>query len=696
MQLLDQLAHPAREFTPIPFWFFNGDLTDEEIRRQLTDFAAHGVYGVVLHPRMGLAKRIEYLSSTYFHYIRTAVQTAAELGMIVVLYDEGMYPSGSACGQVVEGRPELASEGIALVKTVQPGDEVLAQVESGTLVVRKSGGTMRGLHWGEDDGEPNAPKTADILNPAAVNRFIALTHEAYYCELKEYFGNTVIGFFTDEPSILGRNVSGMFPWTHGFAQLFVEAGGNLSGLAALFQDKENADTELYHKLILARESEVYYGSLSRWCAAHGIGLMGHPHQSDDIEVEKYFAVPGQDLVLRWLAPEKDGLAGMDSTIAKCSADAARLMGRRRNSNECFGACNKDNNPWQFAGGDMKWYTDWLAVRGVNLFIPHAFYYSIEGKRKEERPPDVGPHSIWWPHYKKWANYWTRLSCLMTDIDLHAEVAVLCCNRDLHPEAVRPLFEHQTGFQYLPESVWAECEEKDGALYCREHRYTSVVEDAGRFASVPRYTPEKFVPDCLCEPAQPKLRCARFAKDGVECWFLVNEGSEPIHTTLTLPTQLKIGAYDLWNAAAVQQPATQTENGVMLDFHLPVRGSILLFACTAAEYAQLPALHTAYALPCPAFELVSTNPAAAKKVYRAQVDLGAADLSQTAVTLTVDAEEMAELTVNGQPAGVAFWSPQTFALDGLLHKGENEFILTVTGNMANLYGKHPVWYGLAEQ
>ena len=695
MKLLDQLAHPAREFTPIPFWFLNEDLTDEKIRRQLTDFAAHGVYGVVLHPRMGLAKRIGYLSSTYFHYIRTAVETATELGMTVVLYDEGMYPSGSACGQVVEDHPELASEGIALVETVQPGDEVLAQVENGTLVVRKSGGTMRGLHWGEDDGEPYAPKTADILNPAAVNRFIELTHEAYYRELKDYFGNTIIGFFTDEPSILGRNVEGMFPWTHGFANLFADVGGNLAGLAALFQGKENVDTELYHKLILTRESEVYYGSLSRWCTAHGIGLMGHPHQSDDIEVEKYFAVPGQDLVLRWLAPEKDGLAGMDSTMAKCSADAARLMGRRRNSNECFGACNKDDNPWQFAGGDMKWYTDWLAVRGVNLFIPHAFYYSIAGKRKDERPPDVGPNSIWWSHYEKWSAYWMRLSALMTDIDLHAEVAVLCRNRDLRPEAVRPLFEHQTGFQYLPESVWAECEEKNGALYCRGHRYTAVITDECRFVNVPRYAPETFAPDCLCNSAQPKLRCARFTKDGVECWFLVNEGNEPIHTALTLPTQLKIGAYDLWNATTVQQPSTPTENGVTIDFSLPVHGSMLLFACTAAEYAQLPAPHSVYALPCPMFELADADPATAKKFYRAHITISAADLSHPSVTLTTHAEEMAELTVNSQSAGVGFWSPQTFTLDGLLHEGDNELTLTVTGNMANLHGKHPVWYGLAQ-
>ena len=342
MKFLAQLQNPPREFTAIPFWFLNGELTDEELRRQLADFAAHGIYGVVLHPRMGLSPDITYLGERYFAHIRTAVEAAAALDMKIVLYDEGMYPSGSASGLVVKDHPELASEGITLTQTVLPGDELLAQAESGMLVVRKSGGTMRGLHWGEDDGEKNAPKTADILNPAAVSRFIELTHEAYYRELKEYFGAAIIGFFTDEPSILGRNVSGMFPWTHGFAEIFRRAGGNAANLAALFDGRENDDTRLYHKLLLQREGEVYYGTLSRWCEAHGIGLMGHPHQSDDIEVEKYFAVPGQDLVLRWLAPEKDGLAGIDSTMAKCSADAARLMHRRRNANECFGACNKDD------------------------------------------------------------------------------------------------------------------------------------------------------------------------------------------------------------------------------------------------------------------------------------------------------------------------------------------------------------------
>ena len=48
MEFLAQLQNPPREFTAIPFWFLNGNLTDAELRRQLADFTAHGIYGVVL------------------------------------------------------------------------------------------------------------------------------------------------------------------------------------------------------------------------------------------------------------------------------------------------------------------------------------------------------------------------------------------------------------------------------------------------------------------------------------------------------------------------------------------------------------------------------------------------------------------------------------------------------------------------
>lgn len=67
-----------------------------------------------------------------------------------------------------------------------------------------SRGTIRGIHFGEDDGQPGAPPSADLLNPEAVKAFIECTHERYYQYLSRHFGHTVIAMFTDEPAILGR------------------------------------------------------------------------------------------------------------------------------------------------------------------------------------------------------------------------------------------------------------------------------------------------------------------------------------------------------------------------------------------------------------------------------------------------------------------------------------------------------------
>ena len=168
MELLNLLDHPSREFTPIPFWFLNGDLTHEEIRRQLQDFHDHGVYGVVLHPRIGLPRRIGYLSPDFFSYIRTAVETAKGLDMQIVLYDEGMYPSGSANGQVVQGYPELASQGIALTDEVRQEDKVLAYVAGGAKERLRShaghGDRDRGMRQSGAGGAKDCPPEGTYLN----------------------------------------------------------------------------------------------------------------------------------------------------------------------------------------------------------------------------------------------------------------------------------------------------------------------------------------------------------------------------------------------------------------------------------------------------------------------------------------------------------------------------------------------------
>ena len=209
-RLVREILQPGTEYTPVPFWFFNDAFNEEKVRSQLEDYVEKGVNGLVLHPRIGVPEDMPYLSDAYFEAVRYIVRTAAELGMKIVLYDEGMYPSGSAHGMVVAANPAYASRGILLMEAeeaasaVEKGGRVIAAFPDGRQIVYGfTGGTIRGIHFGEDDGEPGAPKAADILNPDAVDLFIRLTHDRYYEELKEYFGSTVIAFFTDEPSALG-------------------------------------------------------------------------------------------------------------------------------------------------------------------------------------------------------------------------------------------------------------------------------------------------------------------------------------------------------------------------------------------------------------------------------------------------------------------------------------------------------------
>src|SRR5690625_7050405 len=65
-------------------------------------FKEKGVMGFVLHPRIGIPKDIIYLSDDFMELVEVAVHEADRLGMSVILYDEAMYPSGSAKGLVVQ------------------------------------------------------------------------------------------------------------------------------------------------------------------------------------------------------------------------------------------------------------------------------------------------------------------------------------------------------------------------------------------------------------------------------------------------------------------------------------------------------------------------------------------------------------------------------------------------------------------
>ncbi len=577
--------NPPREFSVMPFWFWNDTLKEKDIISQIADFEAHGVYGVVIHPRIGLPGNIGWLSTEMIHFMEVAIKEAAQRKMYVILYDEGMYPSGSSSGQVVARNPEHAAKGLAkidlkkgeepvlktgmkLISIIdRPGGERIAVVEL------PSGGNIRGIHYlGEGEGRlrEETPPAGDILNPEAVTSFIELVYDRFAREFGNYFGSTVLGIFTDEPSPLGRGgIRGVMP---GNAALLSQINqilgydfrpflGDLWYSDRPESARHRAD---YHRAINTCLELNYYKRLGDWCRQHGISLMGHPAGSMDIGTQRYFQVPGQDLVWRYVEPGPKALEGQHSTMAKCASSAMVHLGLRRNSNELYGAYGHN-----LTYDEMVWLANWCFVRGHNLLFPHAFFYSIRGPRFDERPPDVGLHAAWWPGYKPYADACRRLCWLNTDSKHVSEIAVLTDPTFLPDKAAKILYQHQRDFNYLEvRHLWEDAKTDRDGIHIAGMNYKVLIIDTLSFlppeakpvlqklagqgrllftgnsnlsglfkGSVTANSQEKLLaaldkltkPDLLLTPSSGSIRCRHVIKEKVHYYILFNEDNLTVTT-----------------------------------------------------------------------------------------------------------------------------------------------------------------------
>lgn len=580
---------PPREFSVMPFWFWNDDLDEAEIVRQIADFEAHGVYGFVIHPRVGLPRRLGWMSEALLHFYHVAIQEAARRRMYVLLYDEGMYPSGSSSGQVVASNPSFQTRCLDKIDllpgeqpSLRPGENLVAvaaraNTERLAVIDRKADSFIRGLHYVGEGPAEDEPPAGDILNPDAVARFIELVYDKFAARFSAYFGSTIIGMFTDEPSLLGRcREHGVWPGTTGI----IEHVNRILGydftphLPALWYDDEpdaaryRAD---YRRAVHIWLEETYYAQLHAWCEAHHLPLAGHPEGPDDIGALRYFHIPGQDLVWRWVLPDKrSALVGPQSTQAKCASSAMIHLGRRRNANELCGAYGHELT-WD----EMTWLAHWCFIRGANLLYPHAFYYSVRGPRWDERPPDVGPHAAWWDRYRQYADACRRLSFLNSDSVHVCNIAILGEADRLPWRAARVCFQHQRDFNYLEERhLWQDARVDETGISIAGMHYDvlivegpaspqaqpalAVLERAGRLI---RFTGDRRAawlvrrldaiapPDIRVSPATPALRLRHIIKDGLHCYMLFNEEKAPIEVTLHVSAGGDVTLWDVWGGTS---------------------------------------------------------------------------------------------------------------------------------------------------
>lgn len=584
MNLPPAWLDPPREFSLAPFWFWNDELDEAEIVRQMADFEAHGVYGFVIHPRVGLPRRLGWMSEELLHFYAIAIAEAERRGMKVLLYDEGMYPSGSSSGQVVAANPQFQTRCLDRIELAAGQEPALAAGQNLVALVRRSDGSriavidrkvdsnIRGLHYVGDGPEEDEPPAGDILNPDAVALFIHLVYDGFAQRFSAHFGNTVMAMFTDEPSMLGRcRERGVVPGTSGILPHINRILGYdfTPHLPALWYDDE-PDAPLfrndYQRAVKIRLEETYYAQLHTWCERHGLPLTGHPTTGEDIGALRYFHVPGQDLVWRWVLPDDpSALEGPESTQGKCSSSAMIHLGRRRNSNEYCGAYGHGLT-WD----EMVWLSNWCFVRGVNLLYPHAFYYSVRGPRWDERPPDVGPHSAWWGRYRPYADACRRLSFLNTDCTHVCSVAILGKPDHLPWQAAKVCFENQRDFNYIEDRhLWQDARvDSDGIHLAGMHYRVLIVDGEPEARAIPalatleqagrviyysdaiaddlvRCIDALALPDVSAFPPVPGLRVRHVIKDGVHCYMLFNEQAASLQTQLRLAAGDNLELCDVW-------------------------------------------------------------------------------------------------------------------------------------------------------
>jgi hypothetical protein len=392
---------PPAEYAMTMWWFWNGPMTEADIRRDLHEMNRQGVRAVMIWPYVGLG--IQYLSPTWFERVRYAVEQARELGMRVWLEDEGGYPSGYVGGNIVRERPHQRMR-------------VLAQQADGSVRSEFRTPPTRYVH------QPGFAKNADYslydsLDAAATRDFLTDVHERYKRAVGDEFGKTVLGIMGDEPSFSG------VPYTDGIFEEFERLKGYdprphlaelFEGASAFKADYWDVWTRLYRDHFFAPQAE--------WCEREKIESLMHVCGEEDMRSligsnGDYFRcfrpmqIPGIDAIWRQIWPDKI------ADFPKLASSGAHQWGRPRAFVEAFAVYGRGVSLEQ-----AKWVLDHLFVRGVNLIQMMEYLSSAETFRTFFHPPDWHS-SPQWQMFGKLAGYVNRLSYLLAVGRPAAEIAI---------------------------------------------------------------------------------------------------------------------------------------------------------------------------------------------------------------------------------------------------------------------------------
>lgn len=317
-QLKKEFASPGVSYRALPMDF------DTNHPAEFAANLADGRWGGALFSHPG--GRDGYLiDQDGWAKFKIAVGECKKRGLDVWIYDESGYPSGRAGGLTLAGHPEFEARGLfygskdvnakstqqvewklpegtpfyvaafplSLVGTIYgDGEDLTDHVKDGVLRAEIKQGDWRLVAFIENRlyNGTHAPITGgapyiNIMDPAAVRRFIEVTHDRYYQNCGGEFGRTIKAFFTDEPSVQGGYLTTeaqphpVISWYHGLPQIFKARNGYdiRKALPALFNDGD--DTVRYrcdfYSTISQAIADSYFKQIREWCEKHNVASTGH-------------------------------------------------------------------------------------------------------------------------------------------------------------------------------------------------------------------------------------------------------------------------------------------------------------------------------------------------------------------------------------------------------------------------------------
>ncbi len=404
--LISDFKNPPGEFKPMPFWHINGELTTEGIRQQMKDAKELGGFsGISVLPlapkkngRPGTTPK--FLSPDYLERFQDVLDTAEELDMEVILYDDNDFPSGMAGGKLGELYPEHTMKRLDNVeKTVQGPADLKEKLPDGVLLaaVAMDAKTLERVHLGEyikdntinwqvpagewkvmyfvlvKDSYHKAYPVVDYLDTTAVRKLMELTYEVHQENFGSYFGNTIKKVFFDDVGFWKHPRT----WTGRFNQKFKELNGYDPEpyYPALWYDIGPQTAAVRHAFYRTRAellAEGFPKLVGEWAQENGLKDTGHPPgnydptpidmNADIFKFYRHMAMPLTDAIIGY----QFGQNGH-----KLISSAADYYDRPVVSTEIYGAYKEKSFD------SLMLYRSAMDVfsRGVNFVVPHGLWYN---------------------------------------------------------------------------------------------------------------------------------------------------------------------------------------------------------------------------------------------------------------------------------------------------------------------------------